>query len=105
MLTQLQVACLVANAFFCTYPRRNQKVCLPLRSCMAFFFCEVLPLRTASRDHQPPTTNHQLPTATNRQWPTASGYQPPTAHCHQPPITNHQPPPTTTNRQSSTANC
>uniref|UniRef100_A0A7S4CEL3 poly(ADP-ribose) glycohydrolase n=1 Tax=Eutreptiella gymnastica TaxID=73025 RepID=A0A7S4CEL3_9EUGL len=25
VLTQLQVACLVANAFFCTYPRRNQK--------------------------------------------------------------------------------
>ena len=44
-----------------------------------FFFL----LRTALRDHQPPTTNrHQPPTATNRQPPTANGDQPPTAnHC------------------------
>ena len=39
-----------------------------------FFFL----LRTAPRDHQPPTANsHQLPTATNRQPPTATNRQPP----------------------------
>ena len=62
------------------------------------------PLRTAPRDHQPPTANsHQPPTATNRQPPTATNRrQPPaatnrqlptTANRHQPSITNHQPPP------------
>ena len=69
-------------------------------------------LRTAPRDHQPPTTNrHQPPTATNRQPLTAANRQQrPTAnrqppnHCQPPPITNHQPPPTTTNRQLPTAN-
>ena len=64
-------------------------------------------LRTAPRDHQPPTAiRHQLP--------TASGDQPPTAnHCRPPPTTNpqpptaanhHQPPPTATNHQLPNAN-
>ena len=82
-----------------------------------FFFCEGLRLRTAPRDHQPPTANsHQPPTATNRQPPTATNRrQPPaatnrqlptTANRHQPPTTNHQPPPATTNRhQPPVANC
>ena len=83
-----------------------------------FFFL----LRTAPRDHQPPTPNsHQPPTATNRQPPTATNRQPPTAanwrrptaNCqplptatnHQSPTTNRrQPPPTATNRQLPTAN-
>ena len=50
-------------------------------------------LRTAPRDHQPPTTNrHQPPPTASRQPPpTASGDQPPTAnHCQPPPTTNHQ---------------
>ena len=74
-----------------------------------FFFL----LRTAPRDHQPPTANrHQPPTATNRQPPTATNRQPPTAanrqrrptaNCQPPPTTNHQPP-TATNRQLPTAN-
>ena len=65
-------------------------------------------LRTAPRDHQPPTANsHQPPTATSRQpptanrqlTPTADRHQPPTAaNRHQPPITNCQLPPTAANR-------
>ena len=74
-----------------------------------FFFCQGPPLRTAPRDHQPPTTNpHQPPTATNRrQSPAATNRQlPTTANRHQPPITNHQAPPTTTNHhQPPVANC
>ena len=72
-------------------------------------------LRTAPRDHQPPTTNrHQPPTATYRQPPAATNRQPPTtANRHQPAIPNHQLPPTTINhhqppstvsRQPPTAN-
>ena len=61
-----------------------------------FFFCEGPPLRTAPRDHQPPTANtHQPPTATSRQPPTATNRQRrPTANC--------QPLPTATNRQPPT---
>ena len=66
-----------------------------------FFFL----LRTAPRDHRPPTANsHQPPTATNRQLPsTANRHQPPTTnrqrrptanHCQPPPTANRQPPPT-----------
>ena len=47
----------------------------------SFFFCKGPPLRTAPRDHQPPTANRQPPTA-NRQPPTAHRQPPPTAnHC------------------------
>ena len=79
-----------------------------------FFFCSGPPLRTAPRDHQPPTANHQPPpTADRRQPPAATNRQPPTtANRHQPPTTNHQspttnrcqPPPTATNHQLPTAN-
>ena len=86
------------------------------------FFCEGPPLRTAPRDHQPPTANCQPPPTANHQPPTANRHQPPTANCQppptayrQPPIatnrqlpiaTNHQPPPTATNRhQPPTADC
>ena len=69
-------------------------------------------LRTAPRDHQPPTANsHQPPAATNRQPPPTTNHQaptgtnhhqpPPTASCQlptanrrQPPTANRQPPPT-----------
>ena len=72
-------------------------------------------LRTALKDHQPPTANsHQPPTA-NRQPPTASHQPPPTASGqplptatnHQSPTTNRrQAPPTATNRhQPPVANC
>ena len=54
---------------------------LSLRTQILFFLG--LPLRTAPRDHQPPTTNRQPPTA-NRQPP------PPTAN-RQPPTANRQP--------------
>ena len=59
---------------------------LGTRSC---FFCEGPPLRTASRDHQPPTTNR---------------HQPPTANCKRRPIANRHPLPTDTNPQSPTTN-
>ena len=60
-----------------------------------FFFL----LRTAPRDHQPPTANsHQPPTATSRQpLPTATNHQSPTTNRRQPPLT-------ATNRQLLTAN-
>ena len=53
-------------------------------------------LRTALRDHQPPTANcHQTPTANRCQLPSATNHQPPTAaNHHQPPATKRQSPPT-----------
>ena len=70
-----------------------------------FLFCSGPPLRTAPRDHQPPTANHQPP-------PTANHQPPPTANCQPPPTTNYQPPtaanhhqpPPTTSCQLPTAN-
>ena len=51
-------------------------------------------LRTAPRDHQPPTADrHQPPTATNRQ------PRPTVNRCQPPPTTHHQLPPTAANRR------
>ena len=71
-------------------------------------------LRTAPRDHQPPTAkSHQPPTATNRQPPTATNRQRrptanrqplPTATNHQSPTTNRRQPPPTASCQVPTAN-
>ena len=107
--------CGMSSGTKCSPPPPQQTATPPGRSLrdQIFFFL----LRTAPRDHQPPTANsHQPPTATNRQPPTATNRQPPTAanrqrrptaNCqplptatnHQSPITNRrQPPPTATNR-------
>ena len=75
-----------------------------LKGTRFFFFCQGPPLRTAPRDHQPPTADsHQPPTATNRQPPTASHQPPPTASGDQPPTADHCQPPPTTNHQPPTA--
>ena len=59
---------------------------LPGQSLRApIFFPSGQPLRTAPKDHQPPTSNRYQPPTTNRQPPTAANRQP-----HQPPsATNH----------------
>ena len=83
--------------------RRAFRSELSLRSPIFFL------VRTAPRDHQPPTANRQLPTAGPHQPPTANRQPPPTANRqlptagpHQPPTANRQPPSTATNRQPQT---
>ena len=89
---------------YCDYARAV------LKNPDPFFFV----LRTAPRDHQPPTAaTRQTPTATNRQpptlnrqppapanhqLPTTTNPQPPSPNCQPTPTTNCQPP-TATNRQ------
>ena len=69
-----------------------------------FFFVFGPPLRTAPRDHQPPTANsHQPPTANRHQPPTTDRHQLPPKHQRR-PTANRQPLPTATNHQSPTTN-